>query len=131
MYVLIPRSEIYDHDHRSYRLQPILISRFLINLRQAAAPDNDTAMESMSKFSITGLHLSTMLGNMGEPLALGTHEADESSNGGGSNDDISSLRVRNREEFTHAPEEATSRDEHGPQDNVSAALVFMMLRSLI
>ncbi|THG95122.1 hypothetical protein EW026_g6472 [Hermanssonia centrifuga] len=50
-------------------LQPILISRFLLNLRQVGSPDNDSQEAFNSEFSVPGFRvpsLSSIVGNMGE-----------------------------------------------------------------
>lgn len=49
------------------------MSRFLINLRQASEPLNDTAMQNLSRFSVpAGFRVPTtidrVIGNMGESL---------------------------------------------------------------
>ncbi|THG95252.1 hypothetical protein EW026_g6367 [Hermanssonia centrifuga] len=52
-------------------LQPILISRFLLNLRQVGSPEIDSQEAFNSQFSIPGFRvpsLSSMVGNMGEDL---------------------------------------------------------------
>lgn len=58
-----------------YSLSRILISRFLINLRNAAEPNrsNDTAMQHFSRFSVPGFRvpigtIDRVVGNLGEPL---------------------------------------------------------------
>ncbi|THG96397.1 hypothetical protein EW026_g5432 [Hermanssonia centrifuga] len=61
-------------------LNPILISRFLLNLREAGQSDNQ---QSLSSFSAPRFHvptLPTLIGNMGEELnhSLG-HDSDQSS----------------------------------------------------
>lgn len=59
------------------RLQPILISRFLLNLRYVDSPQDDTGMARFSKFTAPNLHVPTIksiVGNMGEPLE---HEDDQ------------------------------------------------------
>ncbi|THG94855.1 hypothetical protein EW026_g6695 [Hermanssonia centrifuga] len=52
-------------------LQPILISRFLLNLRQAGKPREDTHSAFNSQFSVPGFRVPTLdsiIGNMGEEL---------------------------------------------------------------
>ena len=56
------------------RLQCILISRFLSNLRKAAQPADSTEMERFSRFSIRNFHAPTIpgvIGNMDQPLENG------------------------------------------------------------
>ncbi|THG97712.1 hypothetical protein EW026_g4347 [Hermanssonia centrifuga] len=59
-------------------LTPILISRFLLNLRQLGEPENGTEDASDSRLSIPGFRIVTLtsiVGNMGEELNhLGTEE---------------------------------------------------------
>ncbi|KAJ3533945.1 hypothetical protein NM688_g7208 [Phlebia brevispora] len=56
-------------------VQPILISRFLINLRQLKEPSNRAAVNShFSQFSVVNFSvptIQTIVGNMGEPLQHG------------------------------------------------------------
>ncbi|THG94501.1 hypothetical protein EW026_g6979 [Hermanssonia centrifuga] len=55
-------------------LQPILISRFLLNLRQVGSPENDSQEAFNSQFSVPGFCVPTMesiIGNMGENLDHG------------------------------------------------------------
>ncbi|THG95249.1 hypothetical protein EW026_g6369 [Hermanssonia centrifuga] len=52
-------------------LQPILISRFLLNLRQVGSPEIDSQEAFNSQFSVPGFRvpsLSSIVGNMGEDL---------------------------------------------------------------
>lgn len=54
-------------------MQPILISRFLINLREAGTP-NMTDMPRLSRFTVPNFQvpaIQTIVGNMGEPLEHG------------------------------------------------------------
>ncbi|PSR84397.1 hypothetical protein PHLCEN_2v5454 [Hermanssonia centrifuga] len=59
-------------------LTPILISRFLLNLRQLGEPENGTEDAPDSRLSIPGFRIVTLtsiVGNMGEELnRLGTEE---------------------------------------------------------
>ncbi|THG95011.1 hypothetical protein EW026_g6569 [Hermanssonia centrifuga] len=55
-------------------LQPILISRFLLNLRQVGSPEIDSQEAYNSQFSVPGFRipsLSSIVGNMGEDLDHG------------------------------------------------------------
>ena len=61
-------------------LQPILISRFLINLRQASDPAQDANTTNFSRFSAPGFQVpavDTFVGNMGESLDFGFEDDDE------------------------------------------------------
>lgn len=75
-----------------YSLGPVLLSRFIINLRQVSEPTNETEMAHFSQFSAHGFHIPTsinrVLGNMGETLELGDDEEDEvvEQNGGSAMD---------------------------------------------
>lgn len=63
-----------------HSMQPILISRFLINLRQADRPDNMTEISRFSKFSIPNFHVPTtasIVGDMGEPLEHGLSDIED------------------------------------------------------
>ncbi|PSS35596.1 hypothetical protein PHLCEN_2v1448 [Hermanssonia centrifuga] len=66
---------IVDFSHRVYfDLQPILISRFLLNLRQVGSPEIDSQEAFNSQFSVPGFCVPTMesiIGNMGENLDHG------------------------------------------------------------
>ncbi len=63
------------------RLTPILISRFLLNLRQLGEPENETQSRFNSRVSIPGFRVPTLesvVGNMGADLDHGpTKEVDE------------------------------------------------------
>lgn len=64
----------------AHRLQPILISRFLINLRQVDSSNNTTQMAHFSKFSMPNLRIATIndiVGNMGEELEHDPREREE------------------------------------------------------
>lgn len=65
-------------ENTPFRLGPILISRFLINLRQVASPDSKTAMQNFSQFSVPGFRvpasIDRVVGNMGESLEFGNHD---------------------------------------------------------
>ncbi len=66
---------------RYHSLQPILISRFLLNLRQVGA-SQDPQNTTVSRFSIPALRVPTLassaMGNMGEDLDHGyTGDVDE------------------------------------------------------
>ncbi|THG94777.1 hypothetical protein EW026_g6758 [Hermanssonia centrifuga] len=55
-------------------LQPILISRFLLNLRQVGSPEIDSQEAFSSQFSAPGFRVPTLasiIGNMGEDLDHG------------------------------------------------------------
>ncbi len=55
-------------------MAPILISRFLLNLRQLGAPQNETQSRFNSRFSIPGFRVPTLesiVGNMGADLDHG------------------------------------------------------------
>ncbi|THG92802.1 hypothetical protein EW026_g8230 [Hermanssonia centrifuga] len=55
-------------------LQPVLISRFLLNLRQVGSPEIDSQEAFNSQFSVPGFRVPTLvsfLGNMGEELDHG------------------------------------------------------------
>lgn len=56
----------------SSSLTPILLSRFIINLRQVDSPNTDTsANQHQSRFSMPNFRMPTMndiVGNLGEPL---------------------------------------------------------------
>ncbi len=57
-----------------YRLQPILISRFLLNLRDIGEAENETQGDFNSGYSVAGFRipsLANMLGNMGQELDYG------------------------------------------------------------
>ncbi|THG93780.1 hypothetical protein EW026_g7554 [Hermanssonia centrifuga] len=52
-------------------MQPILISRFLLNLRQVGSPEIDSQEAFHSQFSVPGFRvpsLASIVGNMGEDL---------------------------------------------------------------
>ncbi|THG94811.1 hypothetical protein EW026_g6727 [Hermanssonia centrifuga] len=58
-------------------LTPILISRFLLNLRQLGEPENETQSRFNSRFSIPGFRVPTLesiVGNMGADLDYGPAE---------------------------------------------------------
>lgn len=60
-----------------YRLQPILLSRFLINLRQADSPEDSIQASHLSRFSAPNFRVPTLqsiMGNMGESLEYGAEE---------------------------------------------------------
>lgn len=63
------------------RLEPILISRFLINLRQADTPEDSMHASHLSRFSTPNFRVPTLqsfVGNMGESLEHGTgHDEDK------------------------------------------------------
>ena len=62
------------------RLQPILISRFLINLREAHQPEGSTSAGHFSRFSAPNFRVPTIasiVGDMGEPLAHGLRGGDQ------------------------------------------------------
>ena len=65
----------------SRSLQPILIQRFLINLRLAGSPTATTvAMNSLTtgvNFRMPPSRLQTVMGNMGESLFIGNDDDDE------------------------------------------------------
>ncbi|PSR80108.1 hypothetical protein PHLCEN_2v6809, partial [Hermanssonia centrifuga] len=55
-------------------MQPILISRFLLNLRQVGSPEIDSQEAFNSQFSVPGFRvpsLASIVGNMGEDLEHG------------------------------------------------------------
>ncbi|THG98405.1 hypothetical protein EW026_g3782 [Hermanssonia centrifuga] len=55
-------------------LEPILISRFLLNLRQVGSPEIDSQEAFNSRFSVPGFRvpsLASIIGNMGEDLDHG------------------------------------------------------------
>ncbi|THG93977.1 hypothetical protein EW026_g7398 [Hermanssonia centrifuga] len=62
-------------------LQPILTSRFLLNLRQAGEPKNETNETFNSRFTVPGFRVPTLasiIDNIGEDLDHGlTEEVDE------------------------------------------------------
>ncbi|THG94701.1 hypothetical protein EW026_g6817 [Hermanssonia centrifuga] len=63
-------------------LQPILISRFLLNLRQVGSPEIESQEDFNSRFSVPGFRVPTLasiVGNMGEDLDHGgpTEELDD------------------------------------------------------
>lgn len=63
-------------------LQPIMISRFLINLRQAASTGG-SGQRGASSFSVANFRipsLNAVIGNMSEPLAFGRNENGEKLN---------------------------------------------------
>ena len=71
----IARSDVHTIAF-AYSVQPILISRFLINLRQTQSPNNATEMTRESKF-MPNFRVPTLVsfqGNMGEPLEFGAHD---------------------------------------------------------
>lgn len=75
------------------RIGPILISRFLINLREISDPDNETALQDLSRFSAPGFRVPTttidrVIGNMGESLVFGNY-GDEDETIGQSDGDLS------------------------------------------
>ncbi len=74
-------------DHNAERLNPILISRFLLNLRQLDEPKNETQSRFNSQFSIPGFRVPTstsIVGNMGAELDHGpAEEADNDSEDAG------------------------------------------------
>ncbi len=58
-------------------LTPILISRFLLNLRQLGEPENETQSRFNSRFSVPGFRVPTLesiVGNMGADLYHGPAE---------------------------------------------------------
>ncbi|THG94788.1 hypothetical protein EW026_g6748 [Hermanssonia centrifuga] len=58
-------------------LSPILVSRFLLNLRQLGEPQNETQSHFNSRFSIPGFRVPTLesvIGNMGADLDHGPAE---------------------------------------------------------
>lgn len=58
-------SSVLHVDRSRARLQPILVSRFLLNLRQAHLPAEDHAQASrFSQFSISNFHSPLIVGNM-------------------------------------------------------------------
>lgn len=64
-----------------HRIGPILLSRFLINLRQASEPEDESAMQCFSRFSVPAefrVHtaINRVVGNIGEFLQFGEHEHD-------------------------------------------------------
>ncbi|PSR89006.1 hypothetical protein PHLCEN_2v4968, partial [Hermanssonia centrifuga] len=65
----------------NFKLTPILISRFLLNLRQLGEPENETQSRFNSRVSIPGFRVPTLesvVGNMGADLDHGpTKEVDE------------------------------------------------------
>ncbi|PSS05552.1 hypothetical protein PHLCEN_2v3722 [Hermanssonia centrifuga] len=57
-----------------FAMQPILISRFLLNLRQVGSPEIDSQEAFNSQFSVPGFRvpsLASIVGNMGEDLEHG------------------------------------------------------------
>ena len=66
-----------------FSLQPILVSRFLVNLRQADVPEGSGAVARFSQFSVPNFRVPTMqtiVGNMGEPHEHGVREDYEEEN---------------------------------------------------
>lgn len=67
-----------------HRLPQLLLSRFLINLREAAEqnPSDDTAMQHFSRFSVPGFRVPTstidrVVGNLGESLEFRDHDLED------------------------------------------------------
>ncbi|PSS30996.1 hypothetical protein PHLCEN_2v2465 [Hermanssonia centrifuga] len=75
----------------TFHLTPILISRFLLNLRQLGEPENETQSRFNSRFSVPGFRVPTLesiVGNMGADLYHGSAEevdgeVEEADMGGG------------------------------------------------
>ena len=68
----------------THRLQPILISRFIINLRRTQHANDATDMARQSRF-ISNFRVPTLasfVGNMGEPLEFGARDGDSGLAGG-------------------------------------------------
>lgn len=67
---------------RPCSIQPILISRFLLNLRQVDAHKGPAEAASLSSFSVPNFRIPTIhtfVGNMGEPLEYEAPNSDERS----------------------------------------------------
>lgn len=65
--------------HVQHRLQPILISRFIINLRRTQHVNNTTQMDRESQFMPDFRVPSSVrfVGDMGEPLEFGAHDDED------------------------------------------------------
>ena len=92
----------------------ILISRFLIDLRQADRPDASRAPSSFSRFSTPNFHvptLATIMEDMGELLGHGSHASEDESE-----EDFASVEL----ESEHS--KAISKTEDGDMHEVSVTL---------
>ncbi|THH00340.1 hypothetical protein EW026_g2176 [Hermanssonia centrifuga] len=70
----VPSLENYDFVTIVISTWPILISRFLLNLRQVGSPEIDSQEAFNSQFSVPGFRipsLASIIGNMGEDLDYG------------------------------------------------------------
>ncbi len=97
MYVSIWCRNDSKAEQNSARLAPILISRFLLNLRQLGELENETQFNS--RFSIPGFRVPTsinIVGNMGADLDHGfSEELDDESEDGAPNGTLDAVSVEN------------------------------------
>ncbi|KAJ3551894.1 hypothetical protein NM688_g4444 [Phlebia brevispora] len=111
----------------------IMISRFLVDLRQADTPDNSTAAAEFSQFSVPGFRVPTMqsiVGNIGESVEFGFQDPQEEQNDEnerpyGSTDDSEMITDDESQGFSgssSADVDVQTRAENMPSQNVTSDL---------
>ncbi|KAJ3553519.1 hypothetical protein NM688_g3566 [Phlebia brevispora] len=114
-------------------MQPILISRFIVNLRKVNSPPADQSMATMrfSRFTMPNFHVPTMdnvVGNLGEPLEHGSGEASAEQDGEWESEEDSSTAETKSERSLQAEKtlmrdynSAAMGDDHAPLQNIFQA----------